>query len=310
MERVFASANINEKMEKTIDYQDVEIRDDLFYYKNTDKLVTGIVEQNPSNQNIYRAEVKDGMLNGIEEKDGIISYYQNNILKREKILSSRYVKNSENTVIRDINYKNGKLHGSYQRFHENGQLELSTNCLEGEFHGKATNFYDNGQVDVLRYFYKGDLSGICKFFYKNGTLKSKSFFNIGKMDGEYISYYENGELRFSYNFKNGVPDGKQLGYYANGILKLEGNFKNQNPVGEWRYFYPNGHLKRKGKYKCKDGKYKMRNLMMLGPNFGVIGDGDWEFFDDTGKLIEKNTLEKTDILKNQDDQDEFIKFFN
>ncbi len=45
------------------------------------------------------------------------------------------------------NYKNGKLHGLYQQWYENGQTERKCNYKNGKLHGLYQQWYENGQTE-------------------------------------------------------------------------------------------------------------------------------------------------------------------
>ena len=83
------------------------------------------------------------------------------------------------TLRTETNYKNGKLHGLWERYYDNGKLAYKKNYKDGKLHGLWERYYDNGQL-----WFKEN--------YKNG-----------KEDGLYERYYKNGQLGYKENWKDG-----------------------------------------------------------------------------------------------------------
>ena len=74
------------------------------------------------------------------------------------------------------NLKNGKFHGQYKTFFENGQLETSKLFKEDKAHGLSTGIMKMGS-------------------------STKTRWNNGKIDDLNEQYYENGQLEFSVSIK-------------------------------------------------------------------------------------------------------------
>ena len=146
------------------------------------------------------------------------------------------------------NYKNGKQHGLWECYHENGQLRSKGNYKDGERDGLMEEYAENGQLvefivnpytksktlkleDLIRrkdnLFYvkyaRVPFTGVVEDFHDNGELWTKGNFRNGKKHGLWeTTYYENGQLRFKENYKNGKLDGLVEEYDENGnpIIKL------------------------------------------------------------------------------------------
>ena len=100
--------------------------------------------------------------------------------------------------------RNGKKHGPWVKYHDNGQLETKVTFKDGKKNGPWVKYHDNGQ------------------------LWSKGTFKNGKKDGPWVKYHKNGQLRYKGTFKNAKKDGPWVGFHQNGNVneKLTGTFKN------------------------------------------------------------------------------------
>ena len=76
--------------------------------------------------------------------------------------------------------ENGKKQGSYESYHDNGQLDKKCTYKNGKLDGPYESYYPNGQLDR-------------KCTYKNDIL-----------DGPYESYYPNGQLWIKCTHRYGV----------------------------------------------------------------------------------------------------------
>jgi len=55
--------------------------------------------------------------------------------------------------------KNGKLHGTFTNWYENGQVSIKNTFKDGKLHGALTWWYENGQVSIKRTFKNGKKHG-------------------------------------------------------------------------------------------------------------------------------------------------------
>ena len=81
-----------------------------------------------------------------------------------------------------VSFKNGKRHGPWFKYHENGQLRVKGNFKNGQAHGPFIAYHENGQ-----------LSG-------KGNAKN------GKQDGPWAAYNEDGTVNH-----------KETGTYKDGV---------------------------------------------------------------------------------------------
>ena len=133
--------------------------------------------------------------------------------------------------------------GTYEDFHENGQLAFKTTYKDGERHGPFEEYYENGQVyekgtynSELGDFRWGELDGLYETYFENGQLMNKFFYKDGRQFGLNEGYYDNGQLRFRTNY-DGVEwmrvDGREEWYFPDGRLMSTGIYNMGERCGEW-----------------------------------------------------------------------------
>ena len=91
-------------------------------------------------------------------------------------------------------YKDGKPHGEWLEYHENGKLKKKRNYKDGKLEGESL------------------------WYHKNGQLESKGNFKDDKKEGEWLHYRSNGKLWRKYYYKEGKKDGKWTWYDTYGNL--------------------------------------------------------------------------------------------
>ena len=125
---------------------------------------------------------------------------------------------------------NGKKHGTWISYWENGQPHHKENYINGNKEGEWISYWENGQLNQ-----KGN--------YKNG-----------KREGAWSSYTDDGQVFRKGNYKNGKREGAWIEYYSGGGLYQKGTYKNGREEGMWiKYETHGGYMKNlSGIYK--DGK--------------------------------------------------------
>jgi antitoxin component YwqK of YwqJK toxin-antitoxin module len=139
--------------------------------------------------------------------------------------SLAYGETMDDLVIRDgIHYKKfsdvpftGKVTGKTQ-----GSIK------DGKKHGPYVTYWDNGQLFSKRTYKNGKMDGPWVSYWGNGQLFSKGTFKDGKQDGPWVGYHENGQLNYKGTYKDGKKDGPWVYYHDNGtvVKSLTGTYKN------------------------------------------------------------------------------------
>ena len=166
------------------------------------------------------------------------------LIKKEKYFNDgrhlEYFENKKRQAKFELHVINGKRHGSYKSYYENGQIKIYSNYINGVLDGSYRHYYENGQIEVDRNYINGELDGIYKSYYENGQIKLDCNGKNGEIEGVYKSYYESGNLKNQFNYKNGSKVGQFQSFYDNKAKYREGNFGEKELVKE---YFKNGNLK-------------------------------------------------------------------
>ena len=107
---------------------------------------------------------------------------------------------------------------------EDGML-METNYKDGKTDGLTTVWFENGQLEGKVNYKDGKTDGLSKFWFENGQLKGEINFKDGKEDGLKKRWDINGHLEDESNYKDGELDGLSKTWHLNGQLQSEVNWK-------------------------------------------------------------------------------------
>ena len=174
-------------------------------------------------------------------------------------------------------------------------------------------YYENGNLKYKGLLCNGKRIKEWKYYYENGNLKYKGLLCNGKRIKEWKYYYENGNLNFIGSYDEyGEQTGVWKTYYENGIIKnianydfggLVGLVKNFDEEGNYTSstFYKEGSDLTKWQFFYKDGKSieKEGTAYDMGEEAEKrwIIDGEWKYYNETGKLQKIETYENGEIIK-------------
>ena len=151
-----------------------------------------------------------------------------------------------------------------------------------------------------------------KEYYENGNLKYEGLTRLGLRVKEWKFYYENGKLQFIGDYKYGEQDGIWKIFYENGNIKNIANYDYGKLVGLVRNYeedgkfssttyYEEGSNLTKWQFFYKDGKSieKEGTAYDMGEEAEKrwIIDGEWKYYNETGKLQKIETYENGEIIK-------------
>ena len=106
----------------------------------------------------------------------------------------RFFPNDTTRIERRMNLKDGKRHGPYEEYRENGQLQLKTNYVARERDGQLEYYDENGQLRSKTTYVAGERLGPYELYHVNGQLEVRGNFNMGEAcrewieDGETVTY--------------------------------------------------------------------------------------------------------------------------
>jgi antitoxin component YwqK of YwqJK toxin-antitoxin module len=103
-------------------------------------------------------------------------------------------------------FKNGKKHGPWVRYHDNGRLEVKVTYKNGKPDGPWVTHHDNGQLETKGTYKNGKVDGPGVGYYEDGQLASKGTWKDGKKDGPWVGFLKDGTIQKSFTgtFKDGV----------------------------------------------------------------------------------------------------------
>ena len=132
--------------------------------------------------------------------------------------------------------------------------EINGSFINGKKHGKWTRYYNNGRMFSISNYYLGVKNGNFITFSENGQFIEKGKYKNNLEDGLWLRFFENGKINYKGKFINGKKTGVWVGYYYNGQLEYKGSFKNGKKDGIWEFYSSNGM-----KYNEFSGIYKNGN---------------------------------------------------
>ena len=156
--------------------------------------------------------------------------------------------------------------GSYREFYPNEQLFVEGQFKNGRQHGEWTFYHENGQQNRKATYNNGQPDGAWDVFRADGTLAAKRSFRNGQRHGEWISYDKTGKnpLREEH-YVDGLAEGVWKFWFDNGKQRQQISFKQGQLDGttiEWdesgekrgEVSYANGKLHGTRTLWLKDGR--------------------------------------------------------
>lgn len=214
-------------------------------------------------------------------------------------------------------YANGKKHGKWVTFYNNGEIAIiqvfEMGVQEGLYqeyaidgtllvdvryvndrpHGPFTRFSYANLVQERGIYENGRKVGQwVSFFPGTKTVESeKNYDQYGNKTGEWKYYYENKRLARLEKYENDIPVGTWEEYFPNRTLSKKMTYELGLPVGEYIENHSNGKPSVNGQYKngMKDGLWRSYfpegNLYSIGEYRNDHKTGLWKYFNKIGILI-------------------------
>jgi antitoxin component YwqK of YwqJK toxin-antitoxin module len=136
----------------------------------------------------------------------------------------------------------------------------------------ATHFHPNGKKSAYGFYVNQKKEGVWRFYDRKGIISSKTTFVNGLKNGEMVVYNLNGSISRETTFTDDVENGYRKTFDSDGNLLTEGAIKDGQMDG-LQIIYRNGKINVKGAYKH------------------AVRQGDWEYYDEEGKLYNKEHYE-------------------
>ncbi len=125
-----------------------------------------------------------------------------------------------------ITYRAGKEHGKAMYYYDNpNTLEIEIEMQNGKRHGEFFRYFENGALDTHCFYVNDSIDGVQTLYTANGEKTQEITYRNGCKDGPYRAYHLNGDLNIEGNYKDGLYEGVWNYYDERGVLVGEGNFK-------------------------------------------------------------------------------------
>ncbi|MEM9679496.1 MAG: toxin-antitoxin system YwqK family antitoxin [Bacteroidota bacterium] len=123
-------------------------------------------------------------------------------------------------------YHNKLFTGTAISYYDNDSVATSIDFLEGKRHGQYKKWFEDGNLCFKASYSNGKRHGRSYSWRKNGNLRSESYFISGVAEGEQLQFYQGGHLFKRINLIHGLEEGIQQSWRENG--KLYNNYEAKN----------------------------------------------------------------------------------
>ncbi len=211
--------------------------------------------------------------------------------------------NKSDILIVEATYLNGKKHGFYKEYDENGNLvkiekyendQLIVNAVETRKLEMRIDYHSNGNPKVIGTYYNGVAEGVRREFNEKGQVIQSYIMQSGYITGKGVmdnNGLKQGAWEEYYDERYAKPNEK--------LIRAKGKYKNSKPVGEWSYFFVNGKVEIEGSFNesgKKEGTwtwyYPKGNILIQDNYVDGQKEGLYIEYDENKKVIVKgNYLE-------------------
>jgi antitoxin component YwqK of YwqJK toxin-antitoxin module len=167
---------------------------------------------------------------------------------------------------RQLQFEEDLLHGLWQEWNVEGQLQTENWFLEGQRIDKEINYFAANRPESEQSFLDGQLTldgqddwwnarlatyqrtgqriqtGPVKAWYDNGQRHMAGYYKDGLRHGEFAWWHANGNRKLICNYQNGQRVGKWVWWHENGIKAAEGSYVDDLPAGEWLAWNEQGEI--------------------------------------------------------------------
>lgn len=280
------------------------------HFDSKDKLIKIIPFQNGLEEGVAKEFNNEGIII-------LLTYYQKGyVMKREfinrvdgsgKKQGLWKIFNNNDILKIEAFYVNGKRHGFYKEYDDNGNLlkiekyendQLIVNALETRKLEMRIDYYQNGNPKVIGTYYNGVAEGVRREYNDKGQVVQSYIMQSGYITGKGVmdnNGLKQGAWEEYYDERYAKPNEK--------ILRAKGKYKNSKPVGEWSYFFVNGKTEIEGSYNeggKKEGLwtwyYPNGNILIQDNYVDGLKEGSYIEYDEN-----KNVIVKGNYLEDKED---------
>ena len=143
----------------------------------------------------------------------------------------------------------GRMHGVYQSWFSNGQMEGEAHFDKGVRDGRARLWNEKGQIVRETRFRAGLADGPATEWYPNGKMERRTSWRAGKRHGEIETWFESGNRKGVGNYDQGDRSGTFVVWWETGKKRQETNYKKGAPDGWWVEWNEDGTIDKKAFFK-------------------------------------------------------------
>jgi len=120
-------------------------------------------------------------------------------------------------------------------------MKCKGSLKNGKQHGVWKFWWENGNLMAISTYKDGLLNGSDKKWYENGKIWLNTTYKNGLLNGKWIGWYEeNGQKWIEMTYKEGKPNKLYYSWHKNGVLGVSGNHINCKRDGKWTWWHDNG----------------------------------------------------------------------
>lgn len=142
--------------------------------------------------------------------------------------------------------------GRAYELHDNGNVAWHAELRDGRWHGEFRRWFEDGRPNRLLHYVEGEQEGPQMVWRRNGTPKWRRTVRDGRDHGRVVRWYENGNRRFEGDYVDGLRHGVVTTWYENGQKESEIRYERGEREGPWIQWYDNGQKESAG--ALRDGK--------------------------------------------------------
>lgn len=143
----------------------------------------------------------------------------------------------------------GRMHGVYQSWFPNGQMEGEAHFDKGVREGRARLWNKDGQMIKETRFREGLADGPATEWYPNGKMERRTSWRAGKRHGEVETWFASGNRKGVGTYDQGERSGTFVVWWETGKKRQETNYKRGAPDGWWMEWNEDGTIDKKAFFK-------------------------------------------------------------
>lgn len=217
----------------------------------------------------------------------------------------------ENIDTSKINHydEQGKKHGLWMKFYNNGKPAYIGHFEHGEPVGTMKRYFSSGDLKAKMDYKKND-KVYTKLYYPDHSLAAEGLYKNQQKDSTWKYYAEKQNMLKSIeNYKDGVLHGKNIIYYKNGQMVELKIWKNGEKDGIWKTYYPDGSLRTETKYTEGElngffNAYWQNGMPeIMGEYSSGLKENTWKYYDRYGNL-QDSIVYQSGIPENREELDQ------